>query len=86
VNSYEISLIHDRNEEEVEKELIHTAIESCSHQKEITVNDFLTSMNIHITLSDDFYRRPLTSLLDEGEGNIIDEGKTRRKLYYLHLQ
>jgi len=85
VNSYEILLIHGRDEEEIEKELMRTAIESYEHRRDITVIDFLTSMNIHTTLLDDFHRRSLSSLLDRIASKIINEGKNKIRLLYSYF-
>ncbi len=85
MNSYEILLIHGRDEEEIEKELMRTTIESYGHRRDITVNDFLTSMNIHTTPLDDFYRRPLSFLLEEMPSNIIKKGKNKIRLLYSYF-
>ncbi len=85
MNFYEILLIHGRDEEEIEKELMHTTIESYEHRRDITVIDFLTSMNIHTTLLDDFHHRSLSSLLDRISSNIINEGKNKIRLLYSYF-
>jgi len=78
-------LIHGRDEEEIENELMRTAIESYEHRRDITVIDFLTSMNIHTTLLDDFHRRSLSSLLDRIASKIINEGKNKIRLLYSYF-
>jgi hypothetical protein len=51
------------------------------------MDDFLISMNIHITPLDDFHRQSLSSFLDEisqlRSSNIVDTGKKcRTTLFY----
>ncbi|CAF3569656.1 unnamed protein product [Rotaria sordida] len=75
-NFYEILLRHDQAEKEIEQKILNKAIETFSNGTTITIGDFLISANIHSPLDDDFYRQPLTSLLEEysqcQSGNIID--------------
>lgn len=67
-------LIHGHEEEETEKELIHQVMNSYNQEVPITVHDFLTSMGIHITPFDDWYRQPLCSFLKGLSRNISDDG------------
>ncbi|CAF4057935.1 unnamed protein product, partial [Rotaria sordida] len=75
-NFYEILLRHDQAEKEIEQKILNKAIETFSNGTTITIGDFLISINIHSPLDDDFYRQPLTSLLEEysqcQSGNIIN--------------
>ncbi|CAF3000895.1 unnamed protein product [Rotaria sp. Silwood2] len=67
VNIYKrgILLIHGQSEEEMEKKILYKAIESYGNERTMTIGNVLISMNIPSTLDDDFYCRPLTSLLEE---------------------
>ena len=62
---YEILLIHGEDEEEIEKDVLHKAVQSYSNGSIMTMDDFLISMGIGITPWDDFHRRPLSSFLEE---------------------
>jgi hypothetical protein len=61
-------------------------MESYSHGTSMTIDDFLISMNIHITPLNDFHRRPLSSVLEEIFRNIINAGKKcRSNLFYSYF-
>ncbi|CAM4796254.1 unnamed protein product [Rotaria magnacalcarata] len=65
INFYEISLIHDQYEEEMEKKIQYEAIKSYGNNARVTIGDFLMSMNIPSLLDDDFYDRSLISLVEQ---------------------
>ena len=67
-------LIHGQEEEEIEKELVRQVINAYDQEVPITVTDFLTSMDIHITPFDDWDRQPLCSFLKGLFRNISDDG------------
>ncbi|CAF2985440.1 unnamed protein product [Rotaria socialis] len=64
INFYEISLIHDQYEEEMEKNIQYEAIKSYRHPTATTIGDFLMLMNIPSTLDNDFYDQSLISLVE----------------------
>jgi len=75
MNFYEVLLIRGQDEEKIEKEILHKAVESYSHGINMTMHDFLISMNIQITSLDGFHRRPLNSFLEEISSNMVNAGK-----------
>ncbi|CAF4223816.1 unnamed protein product [Rotaria sordida] len=76
LNYQYLKITHDQAEKEIEQKILNKAIETFSNGTTITIGDFLISINIHSPLDDDFYRQPLTSLLEEysqcQSGNIIN--------------
>jgi len=68
-------LIRGQNEEEIEKKILHKAVESYSNGTSMTIDDFLISMNIHITPLDDSHGRLMSSFLEEIFSNTSSAGK-----------
>jgi len=77
-NFYGIFLIRGQDEEDIENELLHKAVESCSNKTSITIDDFLPLMTIHKTSVHDFHHQLVNSILEENYCNIVSPGSNHR--------